>query len=630
MVEIAAAAPVRRFQFGPFTVDVVAGELRKHGARVKLQERPFQLLVALLERPGTVVTREDIRKRLWPDGTFVDFDHSISSAINRVRSALSDPASQPRYIETVGRRGYRFVYPISAHAEGPLAAAMHVEPTRARATGARRLLRIASLVVPAAFVAVAAVALVLRSPGPSVDTGLIRAIVVLPLKNLSSDPEQEYFSEGLTDELITSLGSLDGLRVISRTSAMQYKDSRKPLRAIARELDVDAVVEGSVLRSDGGVRITVRLVEAATDHHVWGKSYECDHRDILDLQNEVTRDIAENIELSLTSALRQRLTASRPIDPQAHEAYLHGRSYWSRRRPADLKTAILYYEKAIAREPEYARAYAGLADSYSVLRAYNLAPQDESIRQARAAAVKAVELDESLAEAHASLGLIALIYDWDWKTAEREYRRAIQLDSNYATAHHWYAQLLAYRGRFDEAFAEIETARQLDPLSLIIATDRGEILYLARDYDRAIAQVDEVLDIEPNFLPAHYTLIFSLAQKGFFSAALTDIEKWRGSDDTAWSMMLQAYLYGLSGQRVHGRNALGRLEQLRRRRPMDPAPVLLAHVGLGNKEEAFSLLEEAYTARSTALTSLGVNPIYDPLREDPRFQLLMRRIGLAP
>jgi tetratricopeptide (TPR) repeat protein len=235
-------------------------------------------------------------------------------------------------------------------------------------------------------------------------------------------------------------------------------------------------VEGSVLRSGERVRITARLVEAASDQNVWAKSYERDHRDILDLQNEVTRDIAENIKLSLTPAARQRLAVSQSIDPEAHEDYLRGRFHWSKRRPADLQRAVLHFEKAIAHDPGYARAYAGLADGYSVMRAYNLAPPNESIRQARAAARKALELDEGLAEAHTSLGLIALIYDWDWRTSEKEYRRAIQLDRNYATAHHWYAELLAYLGRFDEAFAEIELARQLDPLSLIIATDRGEIL----------------------------------------------------------------------------------------------------------------------------------------------------------
>ena len=608
-------------------MDVGAGELSKHGIRVRLQDRPFQLLVALVEKPGEVVTREELRHRLWPDGTFVDFDHSISSAINRLRSALGDSATQPRYIETVGRRGYRFLYPVCTAAPDSAPPETVFPKPLVRYRRAALLLALA-LVVLAALAAAAALGL--RGQGSGGSSASIRSIVVLPLKNLSSDPEQEYFSEGLTDELVTHLAALEGLRVISRASAMQYKDSRKPLRTIASELNVDAVVEGSVRRSDGRVRITARLVEAASDRHVWAKSYERDHRDVLDLQNEVTRDIAENIKLSLTPAARQRLAVSQSIDPEAHEEYLRGRFHWSKRRPADLQQAVLHFEKAIAHDPGYARAYAGLADCYSVMRAYNLVPPNESIRQARAAARKALELDEGLAEAHTSLGLIALIYDWDWRTAEKEYRRAIQLDPNYATAHHWYAELLAYAGRFDEAFAEIELARQLDPLSLIIATDRGEILYLSREYDRAIAQVRSVLDREPGFLQAHYILVFSLVQKGLFAEALADIEKWRGADESPWSLMMLAYVYGRAGQHRQGRGALEKLEQLHRHRPLDPAPMLLAQVGLGNKEAAFAWLEVAYSARSTALPSLKVNAIYDPLRADPRFDGLMRRIGFAP
>jgi tetratricopeptide (TPR) repeat protein len=369
-------------------------------------------------------------------------------------------------------------------------------------------------------------------------------------------------------------------------------------------------------------------VEAASDLHVWAKSYERDHRDILNLQNEVTRDIAENIQLNLTPASRRRLAASRPIEPEAHEDCLRGRFYLAKRRPAEVKRAVSYFEKSIARDPEYARAYAGLADSYSVMHAYNLTPQSESIRHARAAALKAVELDDGLAEAHTSLGLIAQIYDWDWQRAELAYRRAIQLDPNYATAHHWYAELLAYQGRFDEAFAAIERARQLDPLSLIIATDRGEILYLARDYERAIAQVRGVLEMEPNFLQAHYILVFSLVEKGLFAEAVADLEQWRVSDETPWSLMMEAYVQGRSGQGVQARHALRKLELLRQRRPMDPAPLLLAHVGLGNTEAAFALLEEAYAEHSTALPSLKVNPIYDPMRDDGRFDRMLRRIGL--
>jgi TolB-like protein/DNA-binding winged helix-turn-helix (wHTH) protein len=293
--------PVQRFQFAGFALDVGTGELSRDGARVRLQERPFQLLVALVERPGEVITREELRHRLWPDGTFVDFDHSISSAINKLRSALGDFATQPRYVETVGRRGYRFLYPVSTVVAGSAPLITGVPQTLPR-------FRQMAVLVALALVVLAAIgALMLSGPVPAQSTGAIRAIVVLPLQNLSSDPEQEYFSEGLTEELLTHLAALEGLRVISRASAMQYKDTRKPLGAIAKELNVDAVVEGSVQRSDGRVRVTARLVEAATDRHVWAKSYEREHRDILDLQNEITRDIAENIKLSLTPTVRQRL-----------------------------------------------------------------------------------------------------------------------------------------------------------------------------------------------------------------------------------------------------------------------------------------------------------------------------------
>ena len=617
-----ASDPVPRFQFGEFTVDPVTGELSRYGIRVKLQEQPFQLLLALVERPGEVVTREELRERLWPHGTFVDFDHSISSALNRLRSALGDSAAQPRYIETVGRRGYRFLYPVSR--SDPAATAR--QPPAQSVRTLRRYVRVA-LPVSLTLVVLAATVARPRSPVPP-DSGSIRALVVLPLKNLSSDPEQEFFSEGLTDELVTQLASLEGLRVISRSSAMQYKDLRKPLRTIAKELNVDAVLEGSVLRADGRVRITVQLVQAASDHHVWAKSYERDDRDMLDLQNEVTRDIAENIELNLSPATKQRLAVAQAIEPEAHEDFLRGRFYLAKRRPAELKRAVFHFEKAIARHSEYARAYAGLADAYTVMRAYNLAPPSESIRHARAAARRALELDDGLAEAHTSLGLIALIYDWDWQTAEQEYRRAIQLDPNYATAHHWYAELLAYRGRFDEAFAAIERARQLDPLSLIIATDRGEILYLSRDYDGAIAQVRRALEMEPNFLQAHYILVFSLVQRGLFAEALADVAQWRGSDETPWSLMMEAYIHGRAGQREQARQALEKLVQLRRRRAIDPGPLLLAHVGLGDREAAFAVLEEAYAEQSTALPSLKVNPIYDPLRDDPRFDRWLQRIGL--
>ncbi len=608
------------FHFGVYTLNVSAGELLKHGTRIKLQELPFQLLTTLVERQGEVVTREELRQRLWPDSTFVDFDHNISSAINKLRNALNDSATHPHYVETVGRRGYRFIYPVTTGT--PTTASMLRFPKLAPAYR-----RIALLAIPVLAGLAITIAYTLRESARSGGSKTIRSIAVLPLQNLSSEREQEYFSEGLTDELITRLASLEGLRVISRTSAMQYRNSHKPLPFIARELNVDAVVEGSVLHSGGRVRISARLVDA-TDSEIWAKSYERDHRDILDLQNEVTRDIAENIRLKINPADQQRLAVSHPVDPEAYEAYLQGRFYLAKRRPADVRTAALHFERAISRDSKYARAYAGLADSYILLTTYSLAPPQEIIAKARQTALKALEMEEGLAEAHTSLA-VAAAYGWDWQGAEKEYRRAIQSDPNYGTAHHWYAELLAYHGRFDEAFAEIERARQLDPLSLIIASDRAEILYLSRGYERAIEQCRKVLEVDPNFPQAHYLLVFSYAQQGRFAEALADIGTWRNSDETPWSLMLGAYINGRSGQQEKARQALQKLEQLNRRRPIDPGSILIAHVGMGNKEAAFSWFEKAYTARSAALSSLKVNPIYDPLRDDPRFRDLLRRAGLA-
>ena len=348
-----------------------------------------------------------------------------------------------------------------------------------------------------------------------------------------------------------------------------------------------------MLKADGRVRITARLVEAASDHHVWAISDQRDHRDILDLQNEVTRDIAENIKLNLTVATRQRLAASRPIEPEAHEDCLRGRFYLAKRRTSEVKKAVVYFEKAIARDPRYARAYAGLADSYSVIRAYNLAPPSESIRHARAAALKALELDEGLAEAHTSLGLIAQIYDWDWQAAEQQYRRAIQLDSSYATAHHWYAELLAYRGRFDEAFARIKRACwQAGPaLPDHRHRSRGDSLSLTRLRPCHCAGARRSRN-GAAILQAHYILAFSLVQKGLFAEALADLERWRGSDETPWSLMMDAYIHGRAGHRVQARHALQKLVRLRQLQPMDPAPLLLAHVGMGNTEAAFAVMEE--------------------------------------
>ena len=617
------AEPKSKYQFGVFTVDAHSCELRKQGARIKLQERPFQLLLALVERPGDLVTREELRQRLWPDGTFVDFDHSISSAVNKLRAALNDSARHPHYIETAGRRGYRFLYPVTLAKPSAVS-----RPTVGEAArhGHRGL--VTAMVIAALLFTAVGVYLFVRKPAAA-GKGAIRSIVVLPLKNLSSDPEQEYFSEGLTDELITRLASLPGLRVISRTSAMQYKDSGKPLPVIARELNVDAVVEGSVMRADGRVRITAQLIEARTDHHIWAESYERDQRDVLTLQNEVTREIADKIKLTIDPAARERLATAKPVDPLAHEEYLRGRYYWSKRTTGDFKTAIRHFEAAIAHDPGYARAYAGLADCYGLLGGYSLIPQGGFIAQAQTAAHKALELDPQLAEAHTSLALVAQNYDWDWQTAEREYRRAIELDPNYATAHHWYAEFLSFMGRFPEAEVEIQRAHQLDPLSLIIDTDHAVILYFARQYDRSIEQFRSVLARDPIY-PRSHIIETVYVQKGMFAEALAEnaVVQRRFGDYPSTTASL-VYIYGKSGQREKARRELEKLKRMTGGRQIDPEPLLHASLGLGDNEQAIALLQQGYAQHSNVVISMKVSPIYDPLRSDSRFQDLMKRIGLS-
>jgi tetratricopeptide (TPR) repeat protein len=404
------------------------------------------------------------------------------------------------------------------------------------------------------------------------------------------------------------------------------------LDQIGRELGVQYVLEGSVRRDSDKVRISAQLIQVRDQSHLWARQYDRELSHLLALQGEIAQDIADGIQLTLGDQKRVAPAQQVSLSPEAYEAYdlyLQGRYFWNKRTPQGFERAIDCFQRAVAKDPSYARAYAGLADSYALMSSYSLAPQNEFMPKARAAAQRAVELDDRLAEAHTSLALIIENYDWDWQNAEKEYRRAVQLDPNYATAHHWYAEYLAYQARFDEAFAESERARQLDPLSLIIATDHGAILYFSRQYDRAVEQFRAVLDMEPDFPRAHL-LVFAYVQKGLFPDALADIEKWRRVNDAPGIWSVQAYVYGRSGQQAEARRALEKFQQLNRRRQMDPAAIALAYVGMENKDAAFAWLQKAYAEHSNALTALKVDPIYDPLRSDPRFQELLRRVGLAP
>jgi TolB-like protein/DNA-binding winged helix-turn-helix (wHTH) protein/lipoprotein NlpI len=607
----------REYRFGVFTLDARTGDLRKHGIPIKLQDLPAQALLALIKRQGELVSREELRRKLWAEGTFVDFEHSISSAINKVRTALNDSAKHPRYIETVGRQGYRFIYPVTPvfAPQAPRKSAPEIPTYR------WTRFWVAVLVVGITIGGVAYWKIHENSHSS------VRSIAVLPLKNLSTDPEQEFFSEGLTDELITRLASLQGLRVISRTSSMQYKDSKKTLPEIAQELHVDAILEGSVQRSGGRIRVTAELIHAVDDHHIWAQSYERDQRDIFEVQNEVTSAIAESIRLKIAPATKEKLAAARPVAPQAHDDYLRGKFYWSKRTVPDFHSAVDYFQRAITREPRYAAAYAGIANTYALVGGYSLTAQGPFIDKARAAANRALEIDPNLADAHVALAVIAQNYDWDWRKAEAEYKRAIELDPNHATAHHWYAEFLSFHGRFEEAFAEIARAEQLDPLSLIIQTDRGAILLYARQYKRAIEQFKSVIAKDAMF-PRSHLIQFAYVESGQFDEALRDAEMVRKADDSVSARASVAYVLARKGETRKARALLRDIE--RRDDPQtDPQAILIIQLGLKDWEGAFDTFERAYDTHSNAMSTLKVNPVYDPLRNDPRFADLMKRVGFT-
>jgi TolB-like protein/DNA-binding winged helix-turn-helix (wHTH) protein/Tfp pilus assembly protein PilF len=624
--------------FADFEVDQRAGELRKGGVKIRLQEQPFRVLAALLESSGEVVTREELRTRLWPADTFVDFDHRLAAAVNKIRDALEDSAQTPRFIETVGRRGYRFLVPVElgerlAEPNGNLQAQdvadLPVLVPVGRGTNWRRIAFASSALV--LFLAISFF-VPHRWVHPSAALSAvprISSIAVLPLENLSNDPEQQYFVEGMTDEITTDLAKLPGIRVISRTSAMLYKDTHKTMPQIGRELNVDAVVEGTVLRVGNRVRIRTQLIYAPGDRHVWAQAYERDLKDVLTLQANLAQDIAGEIQLKLTSQQRANLAAAHSLDPEAHELYLKGRYFWNRRDQAGFIKAIDYFQQAIAKDPTYAAAYAGLADSYALSGGFSLVPVEQAMPRAQAAAEKALELDSDLAEAHASLGLIAPFINWAWTDAERHYQRAIELNPNYATAHHWYAEgYLMPVGQANEAIAEMRKAQELDPLSAVIATDLGKELYFVRRYDEALVELRRALELDPNFVSAHNWISDTLLEKKMYNDAMVELEKTKPFREERVYIRQTAYLYARMGRRAQARAALAKSLRLSKGKQVSSGAVALTYAALGDKDESFQWLERACTERSSFMTSLKYWSVFEPLRGDQRFADLLRRVGL--
>ena len=632
-----------RLRFGVFELDLRAGELRKHGLRVRLQEQPFQVLATLLEHPGEVVTREELQRKLWPADTFVDFDHGLNKTINKIREALGDSAESPRFVETVSRRGYRFLAEVRAADAAPVrgpAPATEPHPsteTRERPdpTGKPPTPKSAPPPLPwkiAAFMALlVAVSLATwrlyswKHPAP-----LIRSLAVLPLESLSSDASQDYFADGMTDELISDLGQISALRVISRTSVMAYKRARKPLPQIARELDVDAVVEGTVLRSGDQVRITAQLIEAATDKHLWSQSYEGQLRDTLALQNQVAQAIAEQIRINLNSQERAALKNVRVVNPQAYESYLKGRYFWNKRTADGLKVALAYFNQAIDEDPKYAQSYSGLADTYALLGdwQYAVMTPKEALPKAKAAAIKALELDSTLGEAHNSLAFCLDGFDWDFPSAGKEFQRALELNPGYATAHHWYAWHLSLLGRYDEAIVEMKKAENLDPLSLIINADLAELLLLAHSYDESIRQSRKTIEMDPNFALAHNQLGQAYLEKQMRDEAITELQKavqLSAGSPTCLANLARAY--GASGKKSEAAKVLTDLKKRSSLGYSHASEIAVVYAALGDKNQAMTWLEKGYEERFNP--GVLLRPGFDPLRSDPRFQELVRRIGLS-
>jgi TolB-like protein/DNA-binding winged helix-turn-helix (wHTH) protein len=628
-------------RFGSFEFDPKTGELRKHGLRIKLNGQPVDMLTMLLEHPGQVVTREALQKRLWPANTYVDFEQSLNAATKRLRAALGDSADAPLFIETLPRRGYRFIAPITQPAEDvPRVGPSSREPAALQPDVPRpvpwRPVRWRLFILTAAAVAVLVLLFTINANPSGVSntlralilSGRIRSLAVLPLVNLSRDSEQDYFVDGMTDALRERLEGISSLRVISRTSSMHYRGSNKPLREIARELNVDAVVDGSVLNSGGRVRIDVELIQAGMDRHIWSNSYEGDLRDVFVLQASVAREIADEIRVTLTAPDRARLTQARTADPDAYQAYSKGRFWWNKRTEEDLKKAIGFFQQAIDKDPNYALAYDGLADCWIPLGWYGFVAPSEAFPRARDAITKALSLDDSLAEAHTSLAFVTAYYDRDWVGADREFRRAIELNPNYANGHHWYAEFLSLVGRHAQAIAESQRARELDPLSSIIDSWVSSRYYFARRYEDAIKEGRNAADLGPDFAPAHLVLGYAYEQKGMLREAITEFET--ASRLAAGSMYSASLTHALAGagRRSEALNLLEGLRTTAKHRFVSSYDLAICEMGMGNKEQTLDLLNAAVQEHSPRVLFLGVEPRFDELRADRRFAALLRSLGL--
>lgn len=662
-----AEPPLGVVRFGLFEVDLDVSELRKKGLRLKLQDQQLNLLRVLLEHPGTLVTRDELRQRLWKPDTFVEFDHSLNTAMMRLREVLGDSHDNPMFIQTIPRKGYIFIAPVhdvhdmqreyvlapapdrgpsvidSAIGTGPIPIqswpdtiqqplTSPVDPIHpVRQVALRRVAVVGSAAIILALVAVAVFyymeRLDLSAPAPP----HVASLVVLPMENLSGDANQDYFADGMTDELIASLARISSLRVISHTTSMEYKGTHESLEKIARDLNVDAVVEGTVLRSGNRVRITAELVQVSTDRHLWADTYESPLGDILTLQNQVASAIVSQIRIKLTPQDKERLAATPSVNSDAYEDYLKGRYYWGKRSEEALDKAIQYFESATEKDPQYALAYAGLADCYGIIGAaiVGTVPTSEVAPKAEAAAIKAVGLDPTLAETQTALATVQFNYNWNWAAAETGFRRAIQLNPSYATAHQRYSLYLMAMGRTAESLDEMNRARSLDPLSLSMNFSLGWRLYMARRYDEAIIQLRNTIEMDPTYLLAHIVLGQCYEQKGQYPEAIAELQKAASmSPGNPPVIAALGHAYAVAGNRQKTLKQLDELKSQSSRQYVSPFYMALLYTGLGDHGQAIAWLRKAYRDRSNNMIFLNVNPEFDSLRFEPGLQDLLHRMGL--
>lgn len=620
----------QRYSFGPFVLDPVENLLVRDGHPVPLPPKALETLLVLVQNPGHLIEKADLLKRVWPD-TFVE-EATLAQSISTLRKALNGSSGDFQYIETVPKHGYRFIAPVTVVDQNVLPAAS----SRVRLRISRPLIWSAATVLLVVIAVGIYLRAHLRRAVAQPPAGTV-TLAVLPFDNFTGDAAQDYLSEGLTEEMIAQLNRInpDRLRVIARTTAMQYKGTHKTVAQIGRELGADYVLESSFRREGNRARITTQLVRTRDQTHVWSQEYDRGIHEILPLESEVSQTIAREIAVKLSPEARGRLVARQAIAPEAYELYLQGRYFWNKRSEQGHLKAINLFQQAIAIQPRYAQAYSGLADAYALLGSNpsTAMTRPEAMSKARAAALQALAIDDSLAEAHTSLAFVYWHYDWNWPAAEREFQRAIQLNPSYPTAHHWYAFYLVSQGRMSQALEEIHRAQEMDPLSLIINSDTAQMLYFAQQYDQAIAQAKRVLEMDPDFALARVYLVWAYLGKHQYGAAVEEAK--RAIQDRGIKLSMEATLaatYAEAGQQVQARNVLRDLTEQSERVHTQELWTGIAQVyaALGEKDQAFAWLEKDFQHRDGGLTLIKVTPFLDSLHQDPRFTDLVRRIGLPP